>query len=119
MLDINKEKQEISLGMKQADGNPWDEVDKTFPAGTVVEGTVRNLMNYGAFIEISDGVDGLLHVSDMSWTKKIRSTNPMSLKTLTIPWTLNSKWKTTSLSRPAASPTSRCPASRSCRSQSP
>lgn len=71
VLDINKEKQEISLGMKQADGNPWDEVDKTFPAGTVVEGTVRNLTNYGAFIEISDGVDGLLHVSDMSWTKKI------------------------------------------------
>jgi len=71
VLDINKEKQEISLGMKQADGNPWDEVDKLFPAGTVVEGTVRNLTNYGAFIEISDGVDGLLHVSDMSWTKKI------------------------------------------------
>ncbi len=71
VLDINKEKQEISLGMKQADGNPWDEVDKKFPAGTVVEGTVRNLTNYGAFVEISDGIDGLLHVSDMSWTKKI------------------------------------------------
>ncbi|MCC7137076.1 MAG: 30S ribosomal protein S1 [Planctomycetes bacterium] len=71
VLDINKEKQEISLGMKQADGNPWDEVDRKFPAGTVVEGTVRNLTNYGAFVEISDGVDGLLHVSDMSWTRKI------------------------------------------------
>jgi small subunit ribosomal protein S1 len=73
VLDINKEKQEISLGMKQADGNPWDEVDKRFSAGTVVEGTVRNLTNYGAFIEIADGIDGLLHVSDMSWTKKIAS----------------------------------------------
>jgi len=71
VLDINKEKQEISLGMKQADGNPWDEVDKKFPPGTVVEGTVRNLTGYGAFVEISDGIDGLLHVSDMSWTKKI------------------------------------------------
>jgi small subunit ribosomal protein S1 len=71
VLDINKEKQEISLGMKQADGNPWDEVDKRFPPGTVVEGTVRNLTNYGAFVEMADGIDGLLHVSDMSWTKKI------------------------------------------------
>jgi small subunit ribosomal protein S1 len=71
VLDINKEKQEISLGMKQADGNPWDDVDGKFPPGTVVEGTVRNLTGYGAFVEIADGIDGLLHVSDMSWTKKI------------------------------------------------
>jgi small subunit ribosomal protein S1 len=71
VLDINKEKQEISLGMKQADGNPWDSVEAKFPPGTVVEGTVRNLTGYGAFVEIADGVDGLLHVSDMSWTKKI------------------------------------------------
>ena len=71
VLDINKEKQEISLGMKQADGNPWDDVDTKFPPGTVVEGTVRNLTGYGAFVEIADGIDGLLHVSDMSWTKKI------------------------------------------------
>jgi small subunit ribosomal protein S1 len=77
VLDINKEKQEISLGMKQADGNPWDDVDGKFPPGTVVEGTVRNLTGYGAFVEISDGVDGLLHVSDMSWTKKIA--NPAEL----------------------------------------
>jgi small subunit ribosomal protein S1 len=77
VLDINKEKQEISLGMKQADGNPWDEVDGKFPPGTVVEGTVRNLTGYGAFVEIADGIDGLLHVSDMSWTKKIA--NPAEL----------------------------------------
>ncbi len=71
VLDINREKQEISLGMKQADGNPWDDVDQRFPPGTVIDGTVRNLTSYGAFIEIEDGIDGLLHVSDMSWTRKI------------------------------------------------
>jgi small subunit ribosomal protein S1 len=71
VLDINREKQEISLGMKQADGNPWDAVESKFPPGTVVEGVVRNLTSYGAFIEIADGLDGLLHVSDMSWTKRI------------------------------------------------
>ena len=71
VLDINRDKQEISLGMKQADGNPWDDVDQRFPPGTVVEGVVRNLTSYGAFVELEDGIDGLLHVSDMSWTKKI------------------------------------------------
>jgi small subunit ribosomal protein S1 len=71
VLDINRDKQEISLGMKQADGNPWDKVEERFPPGTVVEGTVRNLTTYGAFVELEDGVDGLLHVSDMSWTKKV------------------------------------------------
>jgi small subunit ribosomal protein S1 len=77
VLDINREKQEISLGMKQADGNPWDDVEKKFPPGTVVEGTVRNLTSYGAFIEIADGIDGLLHVSDMSWTKKVANPTDM------------------------------------------
>jgi len=71
VLDINRDKQEISLGMKQADGDPWDDVEARFPPGTVVEGTVRNLTSYGAFVEIDEGLDGLLHVSDMSWTKKI------------------------------------------------
>jgi small subunit ribosomal protein S1 len=71
VLDINKEKQEISLGMKQAEANPWDTVEQRYPVGTVLEGRVRNLTTYGAFIEIEEGIDGLLHVSDMSWTKKI------------------------------------------------
>ncbi|MBI3821031.1 MAG: 30S ribosomal protein S1 [Planctomycetes bacterium] len=71
VLDINQEKQEISLGMKQAEANPWDTVDQRYPVGTVIEGRVRNLTTYGAFIEIEEGIDGLLHVSDMSWTKKI------------------------------------------------
>jgi small subunit ribosomal protein S1 len=71
VLEVNKEKQEISLGMKQTEINPWTTVAQKYPPGTVVEGTVRNLTNYGAFIEIEEGIDGLLHVSDMSWTKKV------------------------------------------------
>ena len=71
VLDINKEKEEISLGMKQTEVNPWTLVEEKYPPGTVVKGRVRNFTNYGAFVEIEEGIDGLLHVSDMSWTKKI------------------------------------------------
>lgn len=77
VLAINKDKQEISLGMKQTQENPWDRVADRYPPGTVVHGTVRNLTNYGAFIEIEEGIDGLLHVSDMSWTRKISHPNEM------------------------------------------
>jgi len=71
VLGINKEKQEISLGMKQTQDNPWDKVTEQYPPESIVKGTVRNLTNYGAFIEIEEGIDGLLHVSDMSWIRKI------------------------------------------------
>jgi small subunit ribosomal protein S1 len=71
VLDVNTQKQEISLGMKQVEVNPWSLVEQKYPPGTVVEGHVRNLTNYGAFVEIEEGIDGLLHVSDLSWTKKI------------------------------------------------
>src|SRR3954449_12447300 len=71
VLDINQDKQEISLGMKQTQSNPWDKVADRYPVGALVKGRVRNLTNYGAFIEIEEGIDGLLHVSDMSWTRKI------------------------------------------------
>jgi small subunit ribosomal protein S1 len=71
VLDINQEKQEISLGMKQTQSNPWDKVADRYPPGQLVTGKVRNLTNYGAFVEIEEGIDGLLHVSDMSWTRKI------------------------------------------------
>ncbi|MEO0528944.1 MAG: 30S ribosomal protein S1 [Planctomycetota bacterium] len=71
VLGINQEKQEISLGMKQTQDNPWDKVADRYPPGADVEGRVRNLTNYGAFIEIEEGIDGLLHVSDMSWTRKV------------------------------------------------
>jgi len=71
VLDVNAAKQEVSLGVKQLSENPWMQVVHKYPPGTIVEGTIRNLANYGAFIEIEEGIDGLLHVSDMSWTKKI------------------------------------------------
>ena len=75
VLGINKDKQEISLGMKQTQVNPWDQVAGKYPPGTMVKGTVRNLTNYGAFIEIEEGIDGLLHITDMSWTRKIGHPN--------------------------------------------
>jgi small subunit ribosomal protein S1 len=71
VLNINHDKKEISLGMKQCQPNPWDEVAKKYPPGTQITGTVRNLTSYGAFIEIEEGIDGLLHVSDMSWVRKV------------------------------------------------
>jgi small subunit ribosomal protein S1 len=71
VLEINEDKQEISLGMKQTEVNPWTLVEKKYPPNTVVKGRVRNLTNYGAFIEIEEGIDGLLHMSDISWTKKV------------------------------------------------
>jgi small subunit ribosomal protein S1 len=71
VLNINKDKQEISLGMKQCQPNPWDKVAERYPPNTQVTGTVRNLTNYGAFVEIEEGIDGLLHVSDMSWVRKV------------------------------------------------
>ncbi|MBN2579056.1 MAG: 30S ribosomal protein S1 [Pirellulales bacterium] len=80
VLKIDKEKQEISLGMKQTQENPWDRVMDRYPPESIVKGIVRNLTNYGAFIEIEEGIDGLLHVSDMSWTRKISHPNEMVQK---------------------------------------
>ena len=80
VLGINTDKQEISLGMKQTQPNPWDNVSDKYPVGKRVKGTVRNLTNYGAFIELEEGVDGLLHVSDMSWTRKISHASEMLKK---------------------------------------
>jgi len=71
VLRIDEQKQEVSLGMKQTQDNPWEKVGDRYPIGSHVKGKVRNLTNYGAFIEIEEGIDGLLHVSDMSWTRKI------------------------------------------------
>jgi small subunit ribosomal protein S1 len=84
VLEINKDKQEISLGMKQIEVNPWELVSEKYPPGTVIEGKVRNLANYGAFIEIEPGIDGLLHVGDISWTKKVTHPNEVLKKNDTV-----------------------------------
>lgn len=80
VLEIDKDKLEISLGMKQTEVNPWELVGQKYPPGTIIEGKVRNLANYGAFIEIEPGIDGLLHVSDISWTKKVAHPNELFKK---------------------------------------
>ena len=71
VLNINKDKEEISLSIKQVEKNPWTNIEKKSPPGITIKGRVRNLTNYGAFIEIDEGIDGLLHISDMSWSKKV------------------------------------------------
>ncbi len=71
VLKIDREKEEISLSMKQTELNPWTVIEEKYPPSTRIKGRVRNLTNYGAFIEIEEGVDGLLHISDMSWAKKV------------------------------------------------
>jgi small subunit ribosomal protein S1 len=69
VLTLDKEKKRISLGMKQMEANPWEEIEGKFPVGTEVSGTIRNLTDFGAFIELENGVDGLIHISDLSWKK--------------------------------------------------
>src|SRR5205814_260845 len=71
ILSVDKEKEKIAMSLKHKTPSPWDKVAERYPPGTVVTGVVRNLTNYGAFIEIEEGIDGLLHVSDMSWVRKV------------------------------------------------
>ena len=77
VIDINREKERVSLGLKQTKNNPWDSIDHKFPVGSKVHGKVVNLVPYGAFIEIEPGVEGLVHITEMSWTKRI--TKPSDL----------------------------------------
>ena len=72
VLRVDQEGQKISLGLKQVQPDPWEDLDDKYPSGTPLRGIVRNLTNFGAFVEIEEGIDGLVHISDMSWTKRIR-----------------------------------------------
>ena len=72
ILSVNPNDRRISLGMKQLQDNPWEALEDKYPTGAVIEGRVRNLTDFGAFIEIEDGIDGLVHVSNLSWTKRIK-----------------------------------------------
>jgi small subunit ribosomal protein S1 len=71
VLNVNREEQKIALGIRQTEENPWDGVRMRYPIGARVSGKVRNLTSYGAFVELEEGIDGMVHVSDMSWTRKI------------------------------------------------
>jgi len=71
VLGINREEQKISLGIRQLETNPWDKALEKYPASTRIKGKIRNLTSYGAFVELEDGLDGMIHVSDISWTRKI------------------------------------------------
>ncbi|MCG3149696.1 MAG: 30S ribosomal protein S1 [Verrucomicrobiae bacterium] len=77
VLEIKRDEQKISLGIRQLEANPWTHVPKKYPVGTKVTGKVRNLTNFGAFVEVEEGIDGMVHVSDMSWTRKV--TNPADI----------------------------------------
>src|ERR1700712_4906458 len=72
ILSVNPNDRRISLGMKQLQDNPWEQLEDKYPTGAIIEGRVRNLTDFGAFIEIEDGIDGLVHVSNLSWTKRIK-----------------------------------------------
>ena len=72
VLNVNPQERRISLGLKQLESNPWETLHEKFPVGSTVEGKVRNLTDFGAFIEIEDGIDGLVHVSNLSWTKRVK-----------------------------------------------
>ena len=80
VLGIQKEEQKISLGLRQLEPNPWDMVRHNYPVGARVRGKVRNMTTYGAFVELEEGIDGMVHVSDMSWTRKINHPSEMLKK---------------------------------------
>ncbi len=80
VLKVEEEQERISLGLKQLEEDPWEHIDEELPPGARVVGEIRNLASFGAFVEIKDGVDGLIHVSDMSWTKKINHPSEMVKK---------------------------------------
>ncbi|MCK4233921.1 30S ribosomal protein S1, partial [candidate division WOR-3 bacterium] len=72
VLDVNKERERISLGLKQLEPDPWKAIEEKYPVGTKITGKVRTLTNFGAFIEIENGIDGLIHISDFSWTNRVK-----------------------------------------------
>jgi small subunit ribosomal protein S1 len=72
VLNVDKDHEKISLGLKQLEPDPWKALESKYPPGTRLNGKVRNLTNFGAFVEIEDGIDGLVHISDMSWAKRVR-----------------------------------------------
>ena len=77
VLNIDREKVKIALGLKQLLPNPWDEVETKYPIGSVNTGEVVNVMNYGAFVKLEPGIEGLVHISEMSWVKRVNHPNEL------------------------------------------
>jgi small subunit ribosomal protein S1 len=84
VLSVDKERKRISLGMKQIEPNPWSTVDERYPVGSEVEGKVRNLTDFGAFIALEEGIDGLIHISDLSWTQRVKHPSEVLKKGQTV-----------------------------------
>ncbi len=84
VLKVDKDAKRISLGLKQIEPNPWDLVEERYPVGTVIEGTVKNVTDFGVFVGIAEGIDGLVHVSDLSWNKRIKHPKELYKKGQTI-----------------------------------
>ncbi len=82
ILHVDKDKGRVALGLKQKDSNPWDQIEKKYPPGTRVRGKIVNLLPYGAFIEIEPGIEGLIHVSEMSWVKNVTDPSEWSKKAM-------------------------------------
>ncbi|MGD0046743.1 MAG: 30S ribosomal protein S1 [Bryobacteraceae bacterium] len=84
VLEVHSKERRISLGLKQLEPNPWTTIDTRYSVGSVVEGRVRNMTDFGAFIEIEEGIDGLVHVSDLSWTKRVKHPSEVLKKGQTV-----------------------------------
>lgn len=84
VLNVDKDRKRISLGMKQTEPNPWETVDEKYPVGSEVEGKVRNLTDFGAFVTLEEGIDGLIHISDMSWTQRVKHPSEILKKGQTV-----------------------------------
>ena len=80
VLSLDTEAKKISLGMKQTEPNPWEILEEKYPVGTIIKGKIRNITDFGLFIGVEDGIDGLVHVSDISWTQKVRNPNEIYKK---------------------------------------
>jgi small subunit ribosomal protein S1 len=80
VLDIKPDNRRISLGMKQVVPNPWDVINEKYPIGTTIEGKIKNITDFGLFVGIDEGIDGLIHISDISWTKRIKHPNEIYKK---------------------------------------
>ncbi|MGH9660787.1 MAG: 30S ribosomal protein S1, partial [Bryobacteraceae bacterium] len=84
VLEVHSRERRISLGLKQLEANPWSTIEERYAVGSVVEGRVRNMTDFGAFVEIEEGIDGLVHVSDLSWTKRVKHPSELLRKGQTV-----------------------------------